>query len=108
MGEISCGGSREGQEEIERQMQHVNFAGRYEMTAAAKCNRPHCGASLRVNAVRKAEASGQGECFIALKVAANVIAEAGILSRDDDGLKRRLAPSSMQTARARDQPLRAM
>jgi hypothetical protein len=40
-------------------------------------------------------------------VAANVIAEAGIHSRDDGGPKRRPAPSSM-TARARDQPLRTM
>ena len=45
----------------------ITFVGRYEMTAAAKSVRPHCGASPRVNAVRKAEAWGQGECFSLLK-----------------------------------------
>src|SRR5262249_35137381 len=78
------------------------------MTAAAKCNRPHCGASPRVDAVRKAEARGQGESFSLLKWRPTSSRKAGILSRDDGGLKRRLAPSSMQTARARDQPLRTM
>ena len=41
-------------------------------------------------------------------MAANVIAEAGTNPRDNDDLKRRPAPSSMQTARARDQLLRTM
>jgi hypothetical protein len=68
MGEISGDGSGERQEEIERpDAGHITFVGRYEMTAAAKYERPHCGASPRVNAVRKAEAWGQGECFSLLK-----------------------------------------
>ena len=66
------------------------------MTAAAKILiDPTVGRPPGFDAVRKAEAWGQGERFIALKVAANVIAEAGILSCDDDGLKRRLAPASI-------------
>jgi hypothetical protein len=68
MGEISGRGSREAQEEIERpDAGHITFVGRFEMTAAAKYERPHCGASPRVNAVRKAEAWGPGECFSLLK-----------------------------------------
>jgi len=42
---------------------------------------------------------GTGRQLLALEVAANVIEEAGRIARDNDGLKRRLAPSS--TARPR-------
>jgi hypothetical protein len=78
------------------------------MTAAAKCNRPHCGASPRVNAVRKAEAWGQGDRFLALKVVANAIAEGR------DFVPRRWRPEaaagSVEHAdrEGKDQPLRTM
>jgi hypothetical protein len=39
--------------------------------------------------------------LLALEVAANAIEEAGILSRDDGGLKRRPAPSSSRPRGAR-------
>jgi hypothetical protein len=65
------------------------------MTAAAKIlSDPTVGRPPGFDAVRKAEAWGQGEVLLALEVAANAIAEARILSGDEGGLKRRLAPSS--------------
>jgi hypothetical protein len=78
------------------------------MTAAAKILSDPTVGPPGFDAVRKAEAWGQGEVLLALEVAANAIAEARILSGDEGGLKRRLAPSSMQTARAGDQTLRTM
>jgi hypothetical protein len=109
MGEVSGSGSCQGQEEIKRPNQGlIAFAGRYEMTAAAKCHQTLLWGVPEGRRSPKGRSVGTGRVLLALEVAADVIAEAGILSRDDDGLKRRLAPSSTQTARARDQPLRSM
>jgi hypothetical protein len=42
---------------------------------------------------------GTGRVLLALEVAANAIQEAGISTREDGGLKRRLAPSSTAGSR---------
>ena len=60
------------------------------------------------NAVRKAEAWGQGESFSLSKWRPTSLRKPGQQSRDNDGLKWRLAPWSTQIARARNYPRRTM
>jgi hypothetical protein len=107
MGEISGGGSRQGQEEIKRpDPGPITFAGRYEMTAAAKCHQTLLWGVPEGRRSPKGRSVGTGRVLLALEVAADAIQEARANTCEDGGLKRRLAPSSTaRSPRARANPV---
>jgi hypothetical protein len=77
MGEVSGSGSCQGQEEIKRPNQGlIAFAGRYEMTAAAKCHQTLLWGVPEGRRSPKGRSVGTGRMLLALEVAADAIQEA--------------------------------
>jgi hypothetical protein len=106
MGKIPSGGSREAPEEIERtDAEQASLRRSVEMTAAAKnLSDPTVGRPRGSTQSERPKRGDRAIAFSLLKLRPTPSRKAGILSRDDGGPKRRLAPSSMQTARARTNP----